>query len=119
MKIDKTIINTLINFADSVKLDGRDLLEKPRLHDVEKAKMIQIVNDHHVILIMQDENIASIAIMKGYEYKDSFTAVFLYEFGMGMIEKIEHERLIERRDRLNKQEFTDFLKKEGISYIVL
>lgn len=62
---------------------------------------------------------ASIAIMKGYGYKYSFLAVFLYSFGMGMIEKREQERLIEKKDRLNEKEFTDFLKKEGVPYITL
>ena len=119
MKIDRGIMNTLLFFADSVKLDDMDLLEKPRLRDVEKAKMIQIVNEHHVILIMQNEKIATISIMKGYGYKDSFMAVFLYEFGQGRIEKHENGRIIEMTDRLNKQEFTDRLKKEGVPYISL
>lgn len=119
MKIDHVIMQNLLFFADSVKLDGKDTFEKPRLRDVEKAKEIQIVNEHHVILIMQDEKIASVAILKGNEYKDSFTAIFLYEFGMGRIEKREQEELVEMTDRLNKQEFTDRLKKEGVPYITL
>lgn len=119
MKIDRGIMNTLLFFADSVKLDGKDTFEKPRLRDVEKAKTIQIVNEHHIIVIMQDEKIASVAILKGNEYKDSFTAIFLYEFGMGRIEKREQEELVEMTDRLNKQEFTDRLKKEGVPYITL
>ena len=118
MKIDRDIMTSLLFFADSVKLDGRDTFEKPRLRDVEKAKTIQIINDHHVILIMQDEKIASIAIMKGYGYKDSFTAVFLYDFGMGKIEKQEQGQL-EMTDRLNKQEFMKKLKEEGVLYIAL
>ena len=119
MKIDKGIMNTLLFFADSVKLDGKDLLEKPRLRDVEKAKTIQIVNEHHVILIMQDEKIASIAIRKGNEYRDSFFAVFLYDFGAGRIEKREHEELVEMKDRLGKKAFTECLKEEGVPYIAL
>ena len=119
MKIDRDIMTSLLFFADSVKLDGKDTFEKPRLRDVEKAKTIQIVNEHHIIVIMQDEKIASVAILKGNEYKDSFTAIFLYEFGMGRIEKREQEELVEMTDRLNKQEFTDRLKKEGVPYITL
>lgn len=119
MKIDRGIMNSLLFFADSIKLDGRDTLEKPRLRDVEKAKEIQIINDHHIILIMQDDKIASITIMKGYMYKDSFFAVFLYEFGMGRIEKTENEVLVDRADRLNKEEFMAKLKKEGVPYIAI
>lgn len=119
MKIDRDIMSSLLFFADSVKIDGRDLLEKPRLRDVENAKMIQIANEHHVILIMQDERIATISIMKGYGYKDSFMAVFLYEFGKGRIEKHENGRLVEKTDCLNKRSFTSYLKKEGVPYIAL
>ena len=116
MKIDRDIMTSLLFFADSVKLDGRDTFEKPRLRDVERAKEIQIVNKHHCILILQDDKIASIAIMTE---NSSFMAVFLYEFGLGRIEKRERGRLVEMTDRLNKQEFTDRLKKEGVPYIAL
>lgn len=119
MKINRVIMQNLLFFADSVKLDGKDTFEKPRLRDVEKAKEIQIVNGHHVILILQDEKIASIAILKGNEYKDSFTAIFLYEFGMGKIEKREKEELVEMKDRLNKKAFTEKLEEEGVPYIAL
>lgn len=119
MKINRVIMQNLLFFADSVKLDGRDTFEKPRLRDVEKAKEIQIVNDHHVILVMQDEKIASIAIMKGNGYKNSFMAVFLYDFGQGRIEKHENGRLVEKTDRLNKQEFMEKLKEKGVPYITL
>ena len=119
MKINKDIMKSLLFFEDSVKLDDKDLLEKPRLRDVEKAKMIQIANEHHVILIMQDERIATISIMKGYGYKDSFMAVFLYEFGQGRIEKHENGRIIEMADRLNKKDFTERLEEEGVPYITL
>ena len=119
MKINRVIMQNLLFFADSVKLDGKDTFEKPRLRDVEKAKEIQIVNGHHVILILQDEKIASVAILKGNEYKDSFTAIFLYEFGMGKIEKRDQEELVEVIDRLNKQEFTKRLEEEGVPYITL
>ena len=119
MKINRVIMQNLLFFADSVKLDGKDTFEKPRLRDVEKAKEIQIVNGHHVILILQDEKIASVAILKGNEYKDTFMAVFLYEFGMGRIEKREHEELVEMTDRLNKQAFTKRLEEEGVPYITL
>ena len=119
MKIDRVIMQNLLFFADSVKLDGRDLLEKPRLRDVEKAKTIQIVNDHHCILIMQDEKMASIAIMKGHEYKDSFMAVFLYEFGKGNIEISEQGKLVDKYERLDKDEFTAKLEEEGVPYIAL
>lgn len=93
--------------------------EKPNLRDVENAKTIQIVNEHHIILVMQDEKIASIAIMKGYGYKDSFLAVFLYGFGQGRIEKHEQGMLVEMADHLNKHEFEDCLKIEGVPYITL
>lgn len=119
MKIDRDIMTSLLFFADSVKLDGKDTFEKPRLRDVEKAKEIQIVNHHHVILILQDEKIASIAILRGNEYKDSFTAIFLYEFGMGRIEKREQEELVEMTDHLDKNEFTVLLEEEGVPYITL
>ena len=119
MKIDRVIMQNLLFFADSVKLDGKDTFEKPRLRDVEKAKEIQIVNDHHIILVMQDEKIASIAIMKGYKYKDTFMAVFLYEFGMGRIERTEQGILVDMADRLNKHEFTNRLEEEGVPYIAL
>ena len=49
------IMTSLLFFADSLKLDGKELKEKPQLCDVEKSKTIQIVNENHVILIMQDE----------------------------------------------------------------
>lgn len=119
MKIDRGIMNTLLFFADSVKLDGKDTFEKPRLRDVEKAKTIQIVNEHHIIVIMQDEKIASVAILKGNEYKDTFMAVFLYEFGMGRIERKEQGILVDMADRLNKHEFTNRLEEEGVPYIAL
>ena len=116
MKIDRGIMNTLLFFADSVKLDGMELLEKPRIRDVEKAKTIQIVNNHHVILIIQDDKIANIAIVTEGR---SFAAVFLYEFGMGRIEKTENGTVVDMADRLDKEEFMAKLKKEGVPYIAL
>ena len=119
MKINRVIMQNLLFFADSVKLDGRDTFEKPRLRDVEKAKEIQIVNGHHVILILQDEKIASIAIRKGNEYRDSFFALFLYEFGMGRIEWSENGTVVDMADRLNKKAFEARLEEEGVPYIAL
>lgn len=55
--------------------------------------------------------------MKGYEYKDSFMAVFLYEFGMGRIEKAENGTVVDMIDRLNKEGFMAKLKEEGVPYI--
>jgi hypothetical protein len=112
-------MQNLLFFADSVKLDGKDTFEKPRLRDVEKAKEIQIVNKHHAILIMQDDKIASIAIMKGCEYRNSFMAVFLYEFGAGNIEISEQGKIVDKKERLGKEAFMEKLREEGVPYITL
>lgn len=119
MKINRVIMQNLLLFADRVKLNDIDLLEKPRLRDVEKAESIQIVNSHHVVIMEQNEKIASVAVMKGTGYKESFMAIFLYEFGMGRIEKKKGDSVVETFDRLTKDEFTEKLEDEGMPYISL
>nr|DAE83111.1 MAG TPA: hypothetical protein [Caudoviricetes sp.] len=118
MKIDKDILGSLLYFADSIKIDGKHV-ENPTVDDVEKSKTVQIVNENHCILIMQDDNTASIAIMKGYNYRDSFIAVFLYKFGMGNIEISEQGKLVDKAERLDKEAFMARLKEEGVPYIAL
>lgn len=119
MKINKNIMKSLLRFANRVKLDGKDMSKKPQLCDVEKAESIQLVNSYHIVIIEQDEKIASVTVMKGTDYKDSFMAVFLYEFGMGRIEKKKDDTVVEKFDMLTKDEFTEKLEDEGMHYISL
>lgn len=119
MKINQIIMKNLLLFANRVKLDGKDMSKKPQLCDVEKAKSIQIVNSHHIVIIEQDEKIASVTVMNGAGYKNSFMAIFLYEFGLGRIEKKKNDSIVETFDMLTGDEFTEKLEDEGKPYISL
>lgn len=119
MKINQSTMKSLLRFANRVKLDGKDMSKKPQICEVEKAESIQLVNNYHIVIIEQDEKIASVAVMKGTDYKDSFMAVFLYEFGMGRIEKKKGDSVVENFDMLTKDEFTEKLEDEGMHYISL
>lgn len=119
MKIDKTIINTLINFADLIRIDGV-LCDKPNFDDVKKACKVQLSNTvtGNVVLIEHEKNCVGLAVCDTASSLNRY-ATFLIDLGLGSFTKDKNGVMCERIDKLTKKEFNNKLKQEGIAYITV